>query len=396
MGYSAGNIICVMFLIVQTLLLNGFGEAFGVLANIFKTNNLFISYCPNVRNTGTFEIAGYIQYDTNASYDTDTTYDRNYANRFHFENTTYDTYTKYDTDDTYDYYENEYTCTGRDILFANVGVAANIFWAIFVFSGACLLDPIGLFRLRIIVFVVSFMGLVSFALVSLYEPAIWVALPFVQGGGSLSLMLNQFHVRALPGIQFTLMMLLSGCFHLSSSIPVILSFLHFQYHIPMNALFTTLAVIYTLISLTIILIWTPDDLPQTLPSSYSLWNESVTWKRSWDKQRKTSFLLPLWIFKTPRFYIMFLGSSLYAFRIFSFKIWWTFGWPQWVAGPDFGIRVNELVGYWSNDLVMIFVSIIPGVVIDLCRKLLKDDFNGTRVGLIIITTTTFGGLILQR
>lgn len=393
--YPTGNIICVMLLLVQNLLFDGFGEAFGILANIFKKDNLFMNYCKNVANagiTGDLDIVRYSDYDTNDTfifydegpYD-DGPYDSAYDK---------DTTIPYDSKKTYDYYGYDYTCTGRDMLFANVGVAANIFWAIFVFSGACLLNRLGLFRLRIIVFVISFIGIVSFALVPLYEPVIWVALPFVHGAGSLSLMLNQFHVRAMPGIQFTLITLLSGCFRLSSAIPVVLSILHFQYLIPMTALFTALAVVHTVISLTIILVWTPAEIPQTVPTGYSLWNESVTRKVTWDHQKKPLPAVPLWIFKTSRFYILFLASSMYAFRIFSFEIWMRSGWPEWVAGPEFGMKLHDLVGYLSFG--MITLSIIPGVIIDLCRKILKDEFNGTRVGLMIITTTTFGGLILQR
>ena len=107
------------------------------------------------------------------------------------------------------------------------------------------------------------------------------------------------------------------------------------------------------------------------------------------------------LFTSYPIYILLIGFSIWQLRGLTYGAWLGSGWPQWVAGPDraeeFDQEINEL--YSISSLTLVAFSLIPGIMIDFCKKKFNKPDNehyGTGVGFIICFTITSVAMMTQR
>jgi len=81
-------------------------------------------------------------------------------------------------------------------------------------------------------------------------------------------------------------------------------------------------------------------------------------------------------------------------RLISQLTWMGSGWPEWVSDEEFDEKINQINSIISYT--MIAFNLVPGLFVDICRKKLKDDYNGNRIGLGILFGLSTIFLVITR
>ena len=107
------------------------------------------------------------------------------------------------------------------------------------------------------------------------------------------------------------------------------------------------------------------------------------------------------LFKAWPYPLLLFVFAIWQCRRLTHIAWLGSGWPQWVAGPDraedFDRELNSLHSICS--LTMIAFNLIPGTLVDFCKKKFHrpdNEFHGTAVGLTIMFTFTTLCMITHR
>ena len=232
-------------------------------------------------------------------------------------------------------------------------------------------------------------------------------------------------------ISATLMSILTGCWAAGGSTILLIKTVHENLNVEYYIQFAALAVFFTVLALSKIVFWTPLFMPSN-PIAFSLFESSWVMQKirnkpddnqpqcsttkvhddadkkdndkdHADKKEQNPDEQPKLVdlFKSWPIYVVLPCMAIWQLRRITHNSWIGSGWPEWVAGAgraeEFDTEINKFQSICY--LTMIGFNLIPGFLVDLCKKYFgkpNNQYRGHGIGLMISFSVTSIAMMTHR
>ena len=320
-------------------------------------------------------------------------------------------------------------CIERNIFFNNIFTAVNLTNAVSLLLIGFLADQFGMVVGRSIGAAFSFSGFICMTLIMYdrsYENILVIAWPLLSVGGLTSKLQNIRSCRCMPMISVTLMSIMSGCGIAGGSTVFLIKTIHEELNIEYYIQFAGLTVLFAVLALSKIVFWTPLFMPNK-PIAFSLFESSWVMQKIRKKQNgheiqrrvgrtrddnprlganreeQNLTVQPKLVdlFKSWPIYVVIPCMAIWQLRRMTHSSWLGSGWPEWVAGPgkaeEFDTEINKFQSICY--LTMIAFNLIPGFLVDLCKKYFgkpNNQYRGHGIGFLISFSVTAVAMLAHR
>ena len=320
-------------------------------------------------------------------------------------------------------------CTERNIFFNKIFTAVNLTNAVSLLLIGFIADQFGMLVGRSIGATLSLTGLICMTLIMYdrsYENILVIAWPLLSVGGLTSKLQNIRSCRCMPMISVTLMSILSGCGAAGGSTVFLIKTIHEELNIEYYIQFAGLTVLFSVLALSKIVFWTPRFMPNK-PISFSLFESSWVMQKIKNKQKNNEIQRRVGrtrddnprlnanteeqklneqpklvdLFKSWPIYVVLPCVAIWQLRKLTHTSWLGSGWPEWIAGAgraeEFDTEINKFQSICY--LTMIGFNLIPGFLIDLCKKYFgnpNNPYRGQGIGVLISCSVTSIAMLAHR
>ena len=267
-------------------------------------------------------------------------------------------------------------------------------------------DKFGFFYGQIISVIPNVLGFVLFAFIEENEQLIWAAWPLAALGMPAPHFMNMQFCRLGRQYYTSTVAFMGACNIAAASVTLIMELMR-ESGMSYTEIFFIWAVARVAIVTVRLILLTPTTIPVTVDEEYTVFDhrylrcckdkddeatakDEVATKDVQNEEDGETFKV---ILVNYQFYVAVLAIAIYALRASTFISWLGAGWPEWVAAGfmnetstdddyrEFSRTINSFMSI--GNLAVIFVNMLSGAIVDICRRRSDDDRIGSANGLMI-------------
>ena len=257
-------------------------------------------------------------------------------------------------------------------------------------------DKLGFFYGQIVSVIPNIFGFVLFAFIEDNEQLIWAAWPLACLGMPGPHFMNMQFCRLGRQYYTSTVAFMGACNIAAASMTLLMEVMHNE-GLSYKEIFFIWAVARLAIVTIRLIFLTPTSIPASVESEYSVFDnrylrcgkqvevDEIEKKTVTDTNNEETFKVVL---TNYRFYVSVGAIAIYALRASTFVSWLGAGWPEWVAHGfmddnyiEFSQQINSFMSI--GNLAVIFINMLSGAIVDICRKRSHDDRIGSANGLMV-------------
>ena len=257
-------------------------------------------------------------------------------------------------------------------------------------------DKLGFFYGQMISVIPNILGFVLFAFIEDNEQLIWAAWPLACLGMPGPHFMNMQFCRLGRQYYTSTVAFMGACNIAAASMTLIMEVMH-NAGLSYKEIFFIWAVARLVIVTIRLVFLTPVSIPASVNNEYNVFENrylqcakkvqivEIEKQTAADTSNEETFKVVL---TNYQFYVSVGAIAIYALRASTFVSWLGAGWPEWVAHGfmdgdyiEFSQQINSFMSI--GNLAVIFVNMVSGAIVDICRKRSDDDRIGSATGLMI-------------